>query len=114
MILSSTVLFIEKDPRLRFKDVYIERCDKETEELLAEESSSFLEQPIEYFKNHKNEFMYLESEWFDLIGVDAISFEADSVFGTYDVMMGLKLQKKYEIFFEIIFDKPIEKRGCNF
>ena len=95
-MISSTVSFIEKDPRLRFKDVYIERCDKETEELLAEESSLFLEQPIEYFKNHQNEFMYLESEWFDLIGVDAISFEADSVFGTYDVMLGLKIQKKYE------------------
>jgi hypothetical protein len=94
--ISSTISFIEKDPRLRFKDAYIERCDKETEELLAEESSLFLEQPIEYFKNHKNEFMYLESEWFDLIGVDAISFEADSVFGTYDVMFGLKIQKKYE------------------
>ena len=28
--------------------------------------------------------------------MDAISFEADSVFGTYDVMLGLKVQKKYE------------------
>ena len=94
--LDKTISFIEKDPSLRFVDVYIERCDKETEELLAEESSSFMHQPIEYFKNHSNEFMYLESEWFDLIGVDAISFEADSVFGTYDVMLGLKVQKKYE------------------
>src|SRR5438309_11030080 len=70
-----TIVFIEKEPSLRFADVYIERCDKETEELLAEESSLFLHQPIEYFKKHSNEFMYVESEWFDLIGVDAISFE---------------------------------------
>ena len=94
--LGKTISFIEKDHSSRFADVYIERCDKETEELLAEESSSFMHHPIEYFKKHSNEFMYLESEWFDLIGVDAISFEADSVFGTYDVMLGLKLQKKYE------------------
>ncbi len=39
---------------------------------------------------------YFESEWLDLIRVDAISLEADDVFGTYDVMLGLKLQKKYE------------------
>jgi len=42
------------------------------------------------------EFMYLESPWFEMIGVDAISFEADSVFGNYDVMLGLKLPKKTE------------------
>ncbi len=90
-----SISFIESDPSLRFADVYIERCDKETEELLAEEPSTFMQQPIDYFKNHGNEFIYVESEWFDLIGVDAISFEADSVFGTYDVMLGLKLQKKY-------------------
>ena len=90
-----SISFIESEPSLRFADVYIERCDKETEELLAEESSTFMQQPIDYFKNHRNEFIYVESEWFDLIGVDAISFEADSVFGTYDVILGLKLQKKY-------------------
>ena len=94
--LDKSISLVEKGHRLRFSDAYIERCDKETEELLAEESSSFMHKPIEYFKIHSNEFMYLESGWFELIGVDAISFEADSVFGTYDVMLGLKLQKKYE------------------
>jgi hypothetical protein len=28
--------------------------------------------------------------------VDAVSLEVDDVFGTYDVMLGLKLQKKFE------------------
>ena len=60
------ISFIERDPSLRFRDVYIERCDKETEELLAEESSTFMQQPIDYFKNHGNEFIYVESEWFNL------------------------------------------------
>ena len=80
----------------RFADAYVERGNKETEEFLGEESFKFLNQPIGYFKERKNEFMYLESKWFDLIGVDAVSLEKDDVFGTYDVMLGLKLQKKYD------------------
>jgi hypothetical protein len=112
--LKETVSFIEKDPTARFADVYIERCDKETEELIAEESSTFLDQPIVYFKNHKNEFMYLESNWFDLIGVDAISFEADSVFGTYDVMLGLKLQKKHEISIKSFLTSHLSKEDATF
>lgn len=85
-----------KNPADRFKDAYIERGDKETEEVLGQEPASFLDQPISYFKNHINEFMYLESKWFDLIGADAVSFETDDVFGNYEVMLGLKLPKKSE------------------
>jgi hypothetical protein len=83
-----------REPLSRFDDIYLERCDKETEELIAIENATFLEQPIDYFKNHINEFIYVESNWFDIINVDAISFEVDSVFGSYDVMLGLKVQKK--------------------
>ncbi|MFC4322885.1 branched-chain amino acid aminotransferase [Litchfieldia salsa] len=86
----------EIDSSSRFDDAYIERCDKETENVINEENSSFLDHPITYLKEHKNEFIYLESSWFDLIGVDAISIEQDDVFGNYDVMLGLKLQKKME------------------
>ncbi|MDR7236809.1 branched-chain amino acid aminotransferase [Neobacillus drentensis] len=94
--LGENVQFSEKDPSTRFADAYIERCDKETENMIKNESSSFLAQRLDYLKKHKNEFIYLESIWFDLIGVEAISVEADDVFGTYDVMLGLKLQKKFE------------------
>jgi hypothetical protein len=86
----------EKDASVRFTDAYIERCDKETENMIKNESSSFLSQKLDYLKKQKNEFIYLESNWFDLIGVEAVSVEADDVFGTYDVMLGLKLQKKFE------------------
>lgn len=79
-----------------FQDAHIERLDKESEELLAQEGASFLNQPIEYFKQHKNEFMYLEAALFTEIGVDGISFEIDDVFGTYEVLLGLKLQKKHQ------------------
>ncbi|PFA62167.1 branched-chain amino acid aminotransferase [Bacillus sp. AFS015802] len=79
----------------RFQNAYIERCDKETEELINQETVEFLNKPIAYLKEHKNEFVYLESEWFSVIGVEAVSVEVDDVFGTYDAMLGLKLQKKY-------------------
>jgi hypothetical protein len=79
-----------------FTDAYIERCSKETETMIANESSSFLNQPITYLKEHKNEFIYVESTLFEQVGVEGVSLEADDVFGTYDVMLGLKLQKKFE------------------
>jgi hypothetical protein len=79
-----------------FSNAYIERCSKETETMIANESSSFLHQPITYLKEHKNEFIYVESILFEEIGVEGISLEVDDVFGTYDVMLGLKLQKKFD------------------
>ncbi|MEH7235878.1 branched-chain amino acid aminotransferase [Bacillus sp. JJ1562] len=94
-LLSNDVTLIEIDPTTRFLEAYIERCDKETEETLSKESFVFLEHPIDYLQKHKNEFLYFESNWLELIGVDAISFEVNDVFGTYDVMVGLKLQKKF-------------------
>ncbi|MEK4495027.1 branched-chain amino acid aminotransferase [Ureibacillus sp. FSL W8-0352] len=75
--------------------VYIERCNKETEEILEKESASFLNTSISYFKNHLNEFLYIQSPVFDEIKVDAISMEVDDVFGTYMALFGLKVQKKH-------------------
>ncbi|CAG9606372.1 branched-chain amino acid aminotransferase [Pseudoneobacillus rhizosphaerae] len=83
-------------PELRFVDAYIERSDKESEEVIGEEGHAFLDQPLQYLKKHMNEFIYLESNWFEIIGVDAVSLEVDDLFGAYDVMLGLKLQKKFE------------------
>jgi hypothetical protein len=85
-----------KSPELRFVDAYIERSNKESEEVIGEEGHAFLDQPLQYLKKHMNEFIYLESNWFEIIGVDAVSLEVDDLFGTYDVMLGLKLQKKFE------------------
>ncbi|HYK74276.1 MAG TPA: branched-chain amino acid aminotransferase [Pseudoneobacillus sp.] len=93
---SESITIVEKEAAFRFSDAYIERSDKESEELISEEEEAFLNQPIHYLKEHMNEFIYLESSWFELIGVDAVSFEVDDVFRTYDVMLGLKQQKKLE------------------
>jgi hypothetical protein len=75
-------------------DFYIERCDKESENLLKEEGSEFIEQPIDYLAKNKNEFIYLEANEFERLGVSGLSLEVDDVFGTYSVLLGLKLKKK--------------------
>lgn len=95
-LMKEDVDVVVKSPELRFVDAYIERNDKESEEEISKESNIFLEQPLNYLKKHMNEFIYLESNWFEIIGVDAISLEVDDLFGTYDVMLGLKIQKKFE------------------
>jgi hypothetical protein len=96
LLLPDHVSILDKNPESRFVDAYIERSDKESEEVIQVEDESFLKQPVGYLKKQMNEFIYVESNWFELIGVDAVSLEVDDVFGTYDVMLGLKLQKKWE------------------
>ncbi|ALC90736.1 hypothetical protein AM500_13770 [Bacillus sp. FJAT-18017] len=88
-------LIAERDARDRFMNAYIERSNKETEQLIAEAGPELLEQPLTYLQENKNEFLYMESEWFELIGVDAVSLEMDDLFGHYSALVGLKLQKKY-------------------
>ncbi|RSD26309.1 branched-chain amino acid aminotransferase [Mesobacillus subterraneus] len=80
----------------RFRNAYIERGNKETEEFLSQEEDDFLKHKISYFDEHKNEFIYIESEWWSIVGIDGVAFEKDDVFGNYDVMLGLKLQKKQD------------------
>ncbi|MBT2637981.1 branched-chain amino acid aminotransferase [Bacillus sp. ISL-39] len=91
-----SVSIIDMPSENRFKDAYIERGDKATDEFLAREDEDFLEEKINYFDKHKNEFLYVESQWWEMVGADAVSFEKDDVFGNYDVMLGLKLQKKQD------------------
>lgn len=92
--LTNNLTVVEKENNTRFTDAYIERSNKENEELIAEESSAFLSQPLEYLKINKREFLYIESSWFGLIGVETLSLELDDVFGTYNALFGLKFQKK--------------------
>lgn len=77
----------------RFSDAYIVRSHKETEEIIAEADVEFFRQPLSYLKKHKEEYIYVESKWFDALGVDAVSLELDDLFKTYGVMVGLKQKK---------------------
>ncbi|MGE7625108.1 branched-chain amino acid aminotransferase [Viridibacillus sp. NPDC096237] len=73
----------------------LERCNKETEELIATETPAFLGKSISYLKEQANEFVYVESRNFELIRIDAVALEFDDVFETYTALFGLKLQKKF-------------------
>ncbi len=92
--LANDFTIVEKENSTRFTDAYIERSNKENEELISEESAAFLSQPLEYLKINKSEFLYFESSWFELIGVETLSLEVDDMFGTYNALFGLKFQKK--------------------
>jgi len=109
-----TVPLTENAADKRFADAYIERCDKETENLIRNETSAFLTQPLTYFHKHKNEFIYLESQWFDIVLADAVSLELDDVFGTYDVMLGLKLQKKFKPHIEQFLTASLNREEASF
>lgn len=80
---------------LDFTTVTIERCDKETEEIIAKEDVSVLQTPLKQLKEKQNEFLYIESPTFEQVKVDTISLELDDVFETYMALLGLKVQKKH-------------------
>ncbi|MGE7878847.1 branched-chain amino acid aminotransferase [Peribacillus muralis] len=103
-----------KENTSRFADAYIERSNKESEELIAVENASLLAQPIEYLKKNKGEFLYFESDWFELIGVEALSVECDDVFGTYNAMFGLKFQKKMGEALKTYLKKQIQEDVGSF
>ena len=94
LIDSITVEQGEKEERL--KELYMERCDKETDNLLEEENEEFLNQSLDYFKKNMNEFLYVEFKALEIISVDGVTLEVDDIFSKFNAMVGLKLQKKYE------------------
>ncbi|MFB4320963.1 hypothetical protein RB298_01235, partial [Priestia sp. BR_2] len=109
-LVSQNLMIEEKEASSRFKDSYIERVDKETDELIAEESPlSFLDTPLSYLKEHRSEFLYVESKWFEFIKLDGCSFEVDDVFGTYKVLTGLHMQKKFGSVLKQFFAKVLNE-----
>jgi hypothetical protein len=76
----------------------IERCAKETEEVIKEENESFMNEPASYFSKNADQFLYVESDTFETIGVEGIAFEMDDVFETHTILFGLKVQKKWGSF----------------
>ncbi|ESU33592.1 hypothetical protein G3A_05160 [Bacillus sp. 17376] len=114
LIDQGSISIFEMPSENRFKDAYIERGDKETEEFLAREDDDFLGEKINYFDKHKNEFLYIESQWWEIVGADAVSFEKDDVFGNYDVMLGLKLKKKQDSKIRQFFSENLEGEGVTY
>ncbi|MEK5068931.1 branched-chain amino acid aminotransferase [Sporosarcina sp. FSL K6-1508] len=92
----------------------VERCVKETENLIREEDQQFLSGSISYLKNHMNEFIYVESDAFDLIRIDAVVLECDDVFKTYSSLFGLKLQKKFGDAIKAYLDTHLHGDGAKY
>jgi hypothetical protein len=102
--------FINENTQIENKEwtfPVIERCLKETEEVIKEESESFMNEPASYFSKNADEFLYVESNAFETIGVDGIAFEMDDVFETSTVLFGLKVQKKWSPFLKEHLDANV-------
>lgn len=92
---------------LNLLEIYIERCDKDSEEVIAQEQSSFLTTSLSHLKQHMNEFIYIESSSFEPIKTDSLSIEVDDVFKTYMVLLGLKVQKKHAAIIKSYFEENL-------
>ena len=104
----------EKDVTALFQNAYIERCDKETENFISEEAVGFLEQPITYLKQHNDEYVYMEVDSLEAVRTDGITMEVDDVFGTYNMMIGLKLVKKKEAQIKQYLEANLTGEGPKF
>ncbi|MCM3362227.1 branched-chain amino acid aminotransferase [Niallia sp. HCP3S3_B10] len=81
----------------RFSDLYMELANKETDEVVQENIDAiFLKEEVQYFEKNIDVYLYVETKAFEVIGVDSLSLEVDSVFRTYEVLCGLKAPKKKE------------------
>lgn len=61
-----------------------------------------------------NEFVYVESNAFEVIRVDAVVLELDDVFETYTALFGLKLQKKFGNDMKAYLDKHLHGDGAKY
>ncbi|WP_186671729.1 branched-chain amino acid aminotransferase [Sporosarcina sp. BP05] len=109
-LIAEGVTVVEK----AFQFSAIERCVKETENLIREEDQNFLNDSISYLKNHMNEFVYVESNAFEVIRVDAVVLELDDVFETYTALFGLKLQKKFGNDMKAYLDTHLRGDGAKY
>lgn len=73
----------------------IERCNKVTEETIATENATYLQQGLSTLKANQEEFIYMEAPAYEEYKMDAVVFEFDEMFEVYTALFGLRLQKKY-------------------
>ena len=99
----------ETNTPARFASLYLELANKETDESLnADMDASFLQTKINYLAEKLEEYLYIETDAFSIIGVESLSLEVDSVFRTYEGIFGLKVPKKTEGAIRSFFEKTLE------
>ena len=93
----------------RFPDLYLELANKETDELVIEEvQQTFLKEKINYLENHMEQYLSIESSAFDIISAESFIMEVDSVFETYELLLGLQLPKKAEKNIRLFIEEHLE------
>jgi hypothetical protein len=81
----------------RFSDLYMELANKETDEVVTENvQETILKEEVRYLERNIEFYLYVETKAFDIVSVDSMSLEVDSVFDTYEILCGLKCPKKAE------------------
>jgi len=81
----------------RFSDLYMELANKETDEVVTENvQETIIKEEVRYLEQNIEFYLYVETKAFDIVSVDSMSLEVDSVFGTYEILCGLKCPKKAE------------------
>lgn len=98
----------------QFKDAAIERFNKETDEQVSKETINFLQTSLTHFEKNKDEYVFVESPSFNVIGVDGIAIEFDEVFEVYTAMFGLTLQKKYGPEMKAFLNEHYESAKMNY
>ncbi|MDE5053036.1 hypothetical protein [Niallia taxi] len=92
-------------------EFYMELANKESDETVKEGlSASFLEEKISLLKTNLDEYLYVETDLFDMIQVDGLTLEVDSVFRKYDGLFGFRAPKKQE---QVIRSYFSEKLGSE-
>ncbi len=92
----------------------LERCSKETEELILAENQDFLNESVSYLRKNPKEFIFAESNALEIVRVDAIAIEFDDVFKTYTALFGLKLQKKFGADIKAYLDTHLQGAGAKY
>lgn len=93
----------------RFPSLYLELANKETDETIQENVDfTFLTTEVNYFEKNIEEYLYVETDAFSIVGIESLSLEVDSVFHTYEAIFGLKLPKKAEGTIRSFFEKTLE------
>ncbi len=81
----------------RLGQTYMELANKESDEVIKQGMpASFLEEKISLLRLNLEEYLYVESDLFNIIQVDGLTLEVDSVFRKYDALFGFRAPKKQE------------------
>ncbi|KAB7671211.1 branched-chain amino acid aminotransferase [Bacillus sp. B1-b2] len=99
----------------RFSDLYLELVNKETDETVESDLPySFLDSQMNYFEKNIENYLYIESSAFEIISAESFMIEVDSVFSTYELILGLQLPKKKEKDIRNYINANLQEESASF